>query len=128
MLSETMKEAKERHRTPAKQLEAMWLAYWNFGFEEKELYQVMFGVSTSFCEMAKTMPEVELHTDLVCDVIAILMEVDPEHEKVCRTYYTFWSVVHGLISITFVGKSNSDEINRHVFKTAISGIIRSIKD
>ena len=74
------------------------------------------------------MPEVELHTDLVCDVIAELMEIDVEHDNVCRTYYTFWSVVHGLISINLVGRANSDEINRQVFKLAITGIIRSIKE
>src|ERR1700754_742526 len=35
ILARDMKEAKEKHRLPAKQIEAMWLAYWNFAFAEK---------------------------------------------------------------------------------------------
>src|SRR5437588_10347510 len=30
ILSKDLQEAKDKHRLPAKQLEAMWLAYWNF--------------------------------------------------------------------------------------------------
>src|SRR6202012_4448303 len=33
-LTEYLKEAKAKHRLPAKQLEAMWFAYWNFAFAE----------------------------------------------------------------------------------------------
>jgi len=46
--------------------------------------------------------------------------------EVCRRYYTFWSVVHGLISINLVNQGSSDEINRQVLKDAIDGIIRAI--
>ena len=49
----------------------------------------------------------------------------PETE-VCRRYYTFWSIIHGLISINLVNKGESDEINRMVLKDAIEGIIKSI--
>src|SRR3954463_6179375 len=31
-LAKELREAKEAHFTPAGQLEAMWLAYWNFAF------------------------------------------------------------------------------------------------
>src|SRR5438128_2895277 len=37
MLSKQMQEAKDHHKLPEKQLEAMWLTYWNFAFAEKEL-------------------------------------------------------------------------------------------
>src|ERR1700740_564856 len=32
ILSRDMRAAKEQHETPEAQLEAMWLAYWNFAF------------------------------------------------------------------------------------------------
>ena len=56
LLADRMKEARDRHTELAGQIEAMWLAYWNFAFANKELYQVMFGVTTSCssCEMVKT--------------------------------------------------------------------------
>src|SRR4051812_5375679 len=49
ILARYIKEAKTQHKLVAKQLEAMWLAYWNFAFENKELYQVMFGVQMNCC-------------------------------------------------------------------------------
>jgi AcrR family transcriptional regulator len=128
LLAKDLQAAKDRHRLPARQLEAMWLAYWNFAFAEKELYQVMYGVETSCCEMAKIMPESEKPMDLIWDVIVELMLPHvPTEDEVCIKYYTFWSVIHGLISINMVKRGNTDETNREVLKTAISGIIRSIK-
>src|ERR1700761_9067220 len=53
LLSKKMQDAKSKHRLPAKQLEAMWLAYWNFAFAEKELYRVMFGVGANCCDMSR---------------------------------------------------------------------------
>jgi len=78
--------------------------------------------------MAKILPESEKPMDLIWDVIVELMlpHVGTE-EEVCIKYYTFWSVIHGLISINMVNRGNTDETNQEVLKTAITGIIRSIK-
>jgi AcrR family transcriptional regulator len=128
ILARDMKAAREKHRLPAKQLEAMWLAYWNFAFAEKELYQVMFGVDANCCELCEIMPEAEVPSTMVSEVIEELMAPNkPTEDEVCVKYYTFWSVIHGLISINIVRKTTSDDITHQVLKTAISGIIRSIK-
>jgi len=129
ILARDLEEAKSKHRLPAKQLEAMWLAYWNFAFANKELYQVMFGVTTSCssCEMVKSLPEAEMPWDLFSAVIGELMGVeDLDSDVICTKYYTFWSVVHGLVSINILSRGNSDEINRQVLKDAIGAIIRSM--
>lgn len=127
MLAKQLEEARDKHRLPAKQLEAMWMTYWDFAFAERELYQLMYGVRTSCCEMAKIMPESEKPMDLIWDVIVELMlpHVGTE-EEVCTKYYTFWSVIHGLISINMVNRGNTEKTNQEVLKTAITGIIRSI--
>jgi AcrR family transcriptional regulator len=127
LLAKDVEAAKAKHRLPAKQLEAMWFAYWSFAFAEKELYQLMFGVDVNCCELAKKMPESEISADLIYDVIEELMLPNKyTEEELCIKYYTFWSVIHGLISINMVNRGNSAETNREVLKTAISGIIRSI--
>ena len=129
ILARDLQEAKSKHRLPAKQLEAMWLAYWNFAFANKELYQVMFGVTTSCssCDMVKSLPEADMPWDLFSEVIGELMGVeDMDSEVICTKYYTFWSIVHGLVSINILSRGNSDEINRQVLKDAIGGVIRSI--
>jgi len=129
ILTRDMTAAKEKHRLPEKQLEAMWLAYWNFAFAEKELYQVMFGVDANCCWLTGIMPEAEEPSLLVNEAIVQLMAPhQPTEDEVCTKYYTFWSVVHGLISINMVRRNISDDITHEVLKTAISGIIRSIKD
>ena len=129
ILTADMKAAKEKHHLPEKQLEAMWLAYWHFAFAEKELYQVMFGVDVNCCQMCEILPEAEQPFIIVNDSIEQLMAPNkPSEDEVCTKYYTFWSVVHGLISINMVRTNISDDITHEVLKTAISGIIRSIKD
>lgn len=125
-LAKELEEARDRHQSPADQLEAMWMAYWNFAFKKKELYQLMFGVSMNCCSANKT-PESEAPALIVGDVIRKLMAGREVSEtEVCRRYYTFWSVIHGLVSINLVNRGQSDEINRLVLKDAIGGIIRSI--
>lgn len=128
MLSKELQEAKGKHRLPAKQLEEMWLTYWNFAFANKELYQVMFGVSTNCsCELVNKLPEVEMPWVQFSTAIGELMQIeDMDSDIICTKYYTFWSVVHGLVSINILSRGSSDEINRQVLRDAITGIIRSI--
>jgi AcrR family transcriptional regulator len=129
LLAKELRQAKSSHDLPAEQLEAMWIAYWNFAFANKELYQVMFGVSTSCsCEMVNKLPEAELPWELFSTAIGDLMQIsDLDSDVICTKYYTFWSVVHGLVSINLLGRSSSDDINRQVLKDVISGVIRSIR-
>ena len=127
LLSKALLTAKSKHRLPATQLEAMWMAYWDFAFAEKELYQLMFGVEMSCCIFEKQFPEIQNPADLLWDVTKELMGGEPSEDEICRRYYTFWSVVHGLISINIVRKGASDEINMQILKDAITGIINTIK-
>jgi AcrR family transcriptional regulator len=129
ILSNDLREAKSKHRLPAKQLEAMWFAYWNFAFANKELYQGMFGVQTNCsCELINNLSESETPYTLFSEVIGELMHIDDlDSDLICTQYYTFWSVVHGLISINILSRGSSDEINLLVLKNAITGIIGTIK-
>ncbi len=127
-LSRELEQARDRHRLPAKQLEDMWLTYWNFAFANKELYQGMFGITTSCaCEMVNRLPEAERPYELFSAVIGEFMNIDDlDGDVICTKYYTFWSVVHGLVSINLLSRGSSDEINRQVLKDAIGGIIRTM--
>ena len=129
ILSRNLQEAKGQHYLPAKQLEAMWLAYWNFAFDNKELYQLMFGVEMNCCcDLVENLPESENPFIQFSEVIVDLMGVEnPSKDTICLKYYTFWSVVHGLISINILRRGYSDDMNRQVLKDAISSIIRSIE-
>jgi len=130
ILSRDMQGAKDKHSSSAKQLEAMWLAYWNFAFENKELYQVMYGVSTNCCcQLICDLPEAGMLYGQFSEVIGEIMHIDDlDSDAICTKYYTLWSVVHGLVSINLVSRGSSDDINRQVLKDAIGGIIRTMTD
>lgn len=128
LLSLEMQKAQAKHRLPAKQLQAMWMAYWDFAFAEKEYYQLMFGVEMNCCVTQQTLSDdIVKPADLIWDVIVELTkDKEPTEDEICKWYYTFWSVVHGLISINIVRQGFSDDINQQVLSDALSGIIKNI--
>lgn len=124
-----IKAAQDKHVEVAAQLEAMWVAYWDFAFEERELYQLMFGVDMNCCELKKTLAEAEHTTKLFNDVIVkLITKKSPAENIVCLKYYTFWSIIHGLISINLVQKGTNEEINQQILIGAIKAIITTIND
>ncbi len=126
-LSFKILEAKNSAATPARQLEVMWLAYWQFAFAERELYQAMFGVDLHCSSMDGECPKAEEISALFSGVIRQLMaDRQTPDEVVCTKYFSFWSLVHGLISINLVHKGSSDEINQHVLNDALRGLIAGI--
>ena len=131
LLLKDFKAAQSTKDTPEKQLEAMWIAYWNFAFVHKELYQLMFGVDMNCCELTKNLPEAEAARKLMFEVIAeIMTDKNPDTDTICRKYYTFWSIIHGLISINLVGRGvgTTEDMNQHILRDAIQGIIKAIND
>jgi AcrR family transcriptional regulator len=127
LLASRMNEAKSKHESLEDQLEAMWLAYWNFAFEQKEFYQLMFGVEVNCCIMDELLPPGSTPYDIAAGPIAQLMGIDNiEDDRVCTKYYTYWSIIHGLVSINIVRKGTSDEINRQILRDAIIAITRSL--
>ena len=129
MLGKKVKATKDEYVRSDEQLEAMWIAYWNFAFEYKEFYQLMFGVDMICCDQKKSMPETEYLDNLFFDTIKDLMKAEqPEEGIICRKYYTFWSIIHGLISINMVNRGRDEEMNQHILKDALKGIIKYIND
>ncbi len=128
-LASQMEEAKDRFTTPAAQLEAMWLAYWNFAFAEKELYQLMYGVEMNCCIMENPCPDMKGPATLIWNKIEEMVPESKRTEDYIDTkYYTFWSVVHGLISINMTRQLSSEDINKQVLKDALGGIINSLRN
>ncbi|BAV07838.1 transcriptional regulator, TetR family [Filimonas lacunae] len=138
-LLELVKESKEKHTDPALQLEAMWMAYWDFAFSNLEYYQLMFGVEMGCCEWQNNeIPEVGEGRLLINEVLETLIKSSkhPEADP-CLKFYSLWSIVHGLISINITRKMYDEDsyregghgdLNQAVLKDAISGIISRIKE
>lgn len=126
-LAANMYNAQQEHDLPEKQLESMWMAYWNFAFAEKEFYQLMFCIGTDGYFDLNNMPEVEGPGTLVREVIGrILAEGQRSEEQISAMYVFMWSVVHGLISLNLVYKSNTDDFNQQVLLNAIRNVTAGI--
>lgn len=129
ILGQDVKAAMNQDVVPEKQLEDMWIAYWNFAFENKELYQVMYGVDMNCCELKKSMPEAETPDALFYKAIEKVITIpNPPENFVNRKYLTFWSVIHGLISINLVNKGRGQEMNKQILQDALKGIIKYINE
>jgi AcrR family transcriptional regulator len=127
LLASKITNARNGMLSPVKQIEAMWLAYWRFAFAEKELYQIMYGVETNCSKSKGTDSSAAEVANLFTGVISQLMSPkELNDDGINAKYYTFWSVIHGLISIIMVQKGTSDEINQRVLQEAIMGIIKTI--
>ncbi|RVU01042.1 TetR/AcrR family transcriptional regulator [Mucilaginibacter limnophilus] len=127
-LSVKIIEAKDAHKDPADQIRAMADAYWDFAFNNTQLYQLMFGIGMASCEIGKAMPEQDKFRLIVMEPIeALIKNSGREDVNSCLKYHTFWSVMHGLISIKLMGNPAIDaELNKIVLDDAIAGFIKNL--
>lgn len=129
ILCQDVKRVVAAEKDPALRLEDMWIAYWDFAFSNKELYQLMYGVDMNCCGVKKSLPEAEELQRLFASVVREVMTIDnPSDDFVCRKHYTFWSIIHGLISINLVNKGRGQAMNQHILHDAIKGIIKYINE
>ncbi|MFH7001041.1 TetR/AcrR family transcriptional regulator [Flavobacterium bizetiae] len=126
-LAKELQIARDKFEKPEDQLEAMWMAYWDFAFTDTEMYQVMFGVQMSCCSQRCSAAEApyKLFTAVIGE---IMKNSNPSEDIIKQKYFTFFSVIHGLIAINIINKSDiMATINAQILKDAISGIIKSIQ-
>lgn len=127
LLSKRIQKAKDKSDDPAKQLKAIADAYWSFASRHREQYQLMFGMGMQGCEMEKCFPERSRFRHLVMEPIGqlILKGKEPDGDP-CLKYFTFWSILHGLISIKNMNSHVSDEVNKMVMDDAVEGFIKNL--
>ncbi len=131
ILAQFLREAKQKHNNPEEQLEAMWIAYWDFAFANKEHYKLMFGVDMVCCDGKKEMPEEEIINNMLWEVIAtIYKSKSVSEDEICVKYHTYWSIIHGLISINLIRPNGrtSNAMNLQILREAIKGITLSINN
>jgi AcrR family transcriptional regulator len=128
MLLRNIQQAKEKTDNPEEQLRAIADAYWNFARKNKEYYQLMFGMGMAGCEIEKCFPErVGFRSSVMEAITAIISKGTNPNANPCLKYYTFWSILHGLISIKNMRNPNaSDEINKLVMDDAIAGFVKNL--
>ena len=127
-LADVLVEVKSKHTKPSEQLEAMAHAYWDFAFEHKEYYQLMFGLGIPACEMVNQIAEMKHMTGIMITTIqeAIALGDNTEINYFLK-YHTYLSILHGLVSIEMIQKvGKPDPEKKLILQDAISGFIISI--
>ena len=127
-LSERINQARNNSdNDPKAQLLLMWAAYWDFAFAEQHLYQIMFGVETTCCDINEPLTDSQVPAVLFSEVIGLLVgQVEKASEIIQKYYYACWSFVHGLISINLIGRHVPQRISEQILTEAISGIIDTL--
>lgn len=128
-LNEQLIKAKDKFTNPEQQIEAIAYAYWKFAFNHKEYYQLMYGLGMPGCETVKQIPELASFIEIVIAPIKnmIAKSKNSDADSFLKLN-TFWSTLHGLISINMLGKNDSrDELNAMVLKDFLIGFISGIK-
>lgn len=128
-LTDTLQEVKSRHTAePAVQLEAIANAYWDFAFQHKEYYQLMFGLGIPACDRVNQVIEMKQMSTVMISTIqdAIAVSVN-KNADVYLKYHTYLSILHGLVSIQMIQKDGKPaEESRRILQDAVTGFIKSL--
>jgi AcrR family transcriptional regulator len=129
ILNQELLKAKKRSNNPEKQIEAMAYSYWEFAFDHKAHYQVMFGLGMPSCETVSQISELGTFTETVMQTIKDLIATSKNKDTDgFLKLQTFWSMLHGLISINMMNNNEGkQDLNQLVIQDFITGFISGIK-
>src|SRR5918993_3314902 len=103
LLTADLQKSKSLMLDPARQLEAMAYAYWEFAFRNKEYYQLMYGLGMPTCEAVRKMPEIQVFSETILQPIRALIQSSKNKDTdEFLKMQTLWSMLHGLISINML--------------------------
>jgi|GEM_PF-139270 len=109
LLAAVLEQAKAGQPEPANQLRAMGRAYWKFAFENKEYYQLMFGLGIPTCETVSRIPAIGKFADVIIgSIIAMVPAGQKPGFDPWLKYQSFWSMLHGLVSINMIRLSSPE--------------------
>lgn len=110
LLAAALAKAKAGKDQPAEQLRVMGRAYWDFAFSNKEYYQLMFGLGIPTCDIASRIPALADFKDVIMDTVVAMVGTGkkPGFDPWLK-YQSFWSMLHGLVSINMVSPGGSEK-------------------
>ncbi len=120
LLAETLAQAKAGQPEPANQIRAMGRAYWSFAFQNKEYYQLMFGLGIPTCETAIKIPALTNFSDVITgSIIAMVPTGQKPNFDPWLKYQSFWSMLHGLVSINMTSLSRPERSDENDHREAL---------
>ena len=135
LLGDKIRAAKGNKNEAKAQLEAIAFAYWDFAFEHKEYYQLMFGLGMPGCEELANVPELIAFIEVIGSTIGqIVKEGNNKHTDVQLKVRSFWSMIHGLVSINLLAPPSThdgvskDQMNKMILNDFILGFVKGLTE
>lgn len=135
LLAEALAAAKSGQTNPADEIRAMGRAYWAFAFANKEYYQLMYGLGIPTCDTVRKIPAMlDLNQVITSSIIAMAPGGRPAPFDPFLKYQSFWSMLHGLVSINMAAVDNMagktgphDGLALQVLEDVLCSFIRGIQ-
>jgi AcrR family transcriptional regulator len=134
LLGDKLKAAKAHHRKASLQLEAIAFAYWDFAFEHKEYYHLMYGLGMPSCESLNNVPELMEFIGVIHSTIEqLILEGKAEQPNAWMKVHSFWSMLHGLVSINLMTPAGShmgltpEQMNNMILNDFIKGFLKGLE-
>ncbi|WP_442590542.1 TetR/AcrR family transcriptional regulator [Pedobacter sp. AW31-3R] len=127
-LALVLEKTRDLYASPEVQLAEMANVYWDFAFENKEYYQLMFGLGIPACEAVNQNAQIkEMTAILIATIRAALTAAKNEEADYFLKFHTYWSILHGLVSIEMIEKAVKPmDKKKMILKDAMTGFIKSL--
>ena len=133
LLVEYLAAAKVGKANSADEIRAMGRAYWQFAFANKEYYQLMFGLGIPTCDAVSKIPAMKDLNEVITSSIVAMVPAGkkPSFDPFLK-YQSFWSMLHGLVSINMVVREDKPErheegLPQKVLEDVMCSFIRGIE-
>lgn len=129
-LREQLHEVRTQHSDPQAALLAMAESYWDFAFENPDLYRVMHsldGVHIGDVDKANKPAELQQIVDEVISAMEAWRQQQGVHDPdPLGAFYILWGTLHGIVSIAMSGKAKltsaqGQQLMRHATEVILTG-------
>lgn len=129
LLNQELQTALQANLAPARQLEALAQLYWSYAFQHKEYYQLMYGLGMPTCETVRQVPELGRFAEILQSPLRQMLNQQGQPEaSLLLKFHTFWSMLHGLVSINMVNRTACPlELHQLVLQDAVKGFIKNME-
>ncbi len=129
LLNTKLERAKDSVDDSEMQVRAIGNAYMKFATDHKEYYRLMFGLGIPSCEAVKEIPELKSFVQIVMEPISELIQQN-KHKKMEERvkFKSFWSSLHGLISIDIMDITGKSGMNKKVMEDFFDSFLGGIRN
>ncbi len=105
LLATDLASSSKGAETPLVAFHRLVFAYWNFAWRHPELYRVMYGLDGISFGVTETSNEGAQIGELAAGAVErLLVDQGKPVEQIEMKVFLFWSLLHGLIALSMVGR------------------------